>query len=261
MRENWIYIGAFVCLVFASCSNYNRIVKGDNYAEKFDLANSLYDEGEYLRSIVLYEQIYQHSPKSGEGELAYYRLGQSYYNSEDYYMAAYYLSSYVQRFPYSNKNEDVMFLAALCNVNNSPQASLDQTETNEAINSVQLFIDRYPNTKYLDSCNQIIDRLRFKLETKDYTHVTLYAKTEKYRAAVSAASIFLEKYPGSTYSEEVYYLMVKNSYFLAMNSVESKKSKRIEDTYERMRNFEAAFKDSKYRKELNTYINRLETKE
>ena len=67
MRENWIYIGAFVCLVFASCSNYNRIVKGDNYAEKFDFANSLYDEGEYLRSIVLYEQIYQHSPKSGEG--------------------------------------------------------------------------------------------------------------------------------------------------------------------------------------------------
>ena len=55
--------------------------------------------------------------------------------------------------------------------------------------------------------------------------------------------------------------MVKNSYFLAMNSVESKKSQRIEDTYERMRNFEAVFKDSKYRKELNTYINRLETKE
>ena len=57
MRENLIYIGAFVCLIFASCSNYNRIVKGDNYAEKFDLAKSLYDEGEYLRSIVRDEQI------------------------------------------------------------------------------------------------------------------------------------------------------------------------------------------------------------
>ena len=158
MRENWIYIIALVCLFFSSCSNYNRVVKGDNYAEKFDLANSLYDEEEYIRSIVLYEQIYQHSPKSGEGELAYYRLGKSYYNGEDYYMAAYYLSSYVQRFPYSTKNEEVMFLAALCNVNNSPEASLDQTETNEAINSVQVFIDRYPNTKYLDSCNKIIGK-------------------------------------------------------------------------------------------------------
>ena len=261
MKFNLIYIGALICLICSSCSNYNKIVKGDNYAEKFELANSLYEEGEYLRSIVLFEQIYQHSPKSGEGELAYYRLGQSYYKSEDYYMAAYDLSSYVQRFPYSNKNEDVMFMAALCNVNNSPQPSLDQTETNEAINSVQLFIDRYPETKYLDSCNQIIDRLRHKLETKDYTHVTLYSKTEKFRAAVSAASIFLEKYPGSSYTEEVYYLMVKNSYYLAMNSIESKKLQRIEDTYERMRNFEAVFNESKYSKELESYINRLESKE
>ena len=103
--------------------------------------------------------------------------------------------------------------------------------------------------------------MRHKLETKDYTHVTLYAKTEKFRAAVSAASIFLEKYPGSLYSEEVHYLMVKNSYYLAMNSIESKKSQRIEDTYERMRNFEAVFNESKYSKELKSYINRLETKE
>ena len=34
-----------------------------------------------------------------------------------------------------------------------------------------------------------------------------------------------------------------------MNSVESKKSQRIEDTYERMRDLEAVFKDSRYRKE------------
>lgn len=258
MQVKLIFGLLFFCV---SCSNYNKVVKGDNYAQKFETANALYDDGEFLRSIVLYEQIYQHSPKSGEGELAYYRLGQSYYNSEDYYMAAYYLSSYVQRFPYSSKNEDVMFMSALCNVNNSPQSSLDQSETNEAINSIQLFIDRYPETKYIDSCNQIIDRLRFKIETKDYTHVTLYSKTEKYRAAVASAVIFLENYPSSTYMEEVYYLMVKNSYYLTINSVESKKSQRIEETYERMRNFEAVFNDSKYSKELKTYINKLGTNE
>ncbi|MDB2408363.1 outer membrane protein assembly factor BamD [Crocinitomicaceae bacterium] len=258
MRIKFIFGLLFFCV---SCSSYNKVVKGDNYAQKFETANALYDDGEFLRSIVLYEQIYQHAPKTGEGELAYYRLGQSYYKSEDYYMAAYYLSSYVQRFPYSSKNEDVMFMAALCNVNNSPQPTLDQSETNEAINSIQMFIDRYPETKYIDSCNQIIDRLRLKLETKDYTHVTLYSKTEKYRAAVASAVIFLENYPGSSYTEEVFYLMVKNSYYLTINSVESKKSQRIEDTYERMRNFEAVFNDSKYSKELKTYINRLGTNE
>jgi len=258
MWNRFIYLFVLVVLIY-SCSEYNQVVKGDNYQRKFELANSLFDEEEYVRSIVLYEQIYQHSPKSGEGELAYYRLGQSYYKSEDYYMAAYYLSSYVQRFPYSKKNEDVMFQSVLCNVNNSPEPSLDQTETNEAINSIQIFIDRYPETKYLDSCNKIIDRLRFKLETKEYTHVGLYAKTDKYRAAVASAELFLEHYPISVYNEEVFYLMVKNSYFLTVNSVESKKKQRIEDTYERMRNFEAVFHDSKYQRELKQLVGRLES--
>jgi outer membrane protein assembly factor BamD len=176
-------------------------------------------------------------------------------------MAAYYLSSYVQRFPYSAKNEEVMFMAALCNVNNSPQLSLDQTETNEAITSVQMFIDRYPETKYMDSCNHIIDRLRFKLEKKDFTHVQLYSKTERYRAAVSSASIFMENYPSSDFNEDVFYLLVKNSYYLAMNSIESKKTQRIADSYERLRNFESVFKNSKYSKELNMLISRLETNE
>jgi len=258
MQGRYIYMFLIVILLY-SCSEYNKVVKGDNYQRKFELANTLYDDGEFVRSIVLYEQIYQHSPKSGEGELAYYRLGQSFFNSEDYYMAAYYLSSYVQRFPYSKKNEDVMFQAALCNVNNSPGPSLDQTETNEAINSIQIFIDRFPETKYLDSCNKIIDRLRFKLETKEFTHVGLYAKTEKYRAAVASAELFLEHYPISVYNEEVFYLMVKNSYYLTINSVEIKKKERIEDTYERMRNFEAVFNDSKYRKELRQLVERLES--
>jgi len=34
---------------------------------------------ERVRSIALYEQIYQKMPKTGEGELAYFRIGKAYY--------------------------------------------------------------------------------------------------------------------------------------------------------------------------------------
>ena len=111
----------------------------------------------------------------------------------------------------------------------------------------------------MDSCNRIIDRLRFKLEKKDFTHVQLYSQTERYRAAVSSAEIFMENYPASEFNEEVFYLLVKNSYYLAINSIESKKTQRIEDSYERLRNFEAVFNNSQYSKELNMLIRRLET--
>ena len=74
-------------LLLIACSDYAKIVKGSDYSQKFVTANSLYDQKEFDKAIVLYEQIYQHAPKSGEGELSYYRMAQSYYEIEDYYMA------------------------------------------------------------------------------------------------------------------------------------------------------------------------------
>ena len=66
-------------LLLTACSDYAKIVKGSDYSQKFVTANSLYDQKEFDKAIVLYEQIYQHAPKSGEGELSYYRMAQSYY--------------------------------------------------------------------------------------------------------------------------------------------------------------------------------------
>ncbi len=251
----------FVLLsIFAlfSCSDYNAIVKGDDYNKKFEKANTLFDEKEFDRCIVLYEQIYQHAPKTGEGELSYYRLAKSYYEIEDFYMSGYYYSSFVQRFPYSPKTEEAYFMMAMSNVKNSPEYSLDQSETEQAINSIQSFVDRYPQSKLVDSCNNVIDNLRFKLERKDFEQVRLFAKTENYRAAVTSAEIFLEKYSKSRFCEEASYILVKNSYMLAINSIPSKKLERLEQTKERFSNFATLYAKSDYLKELDNLMKQVD---
>jgi outer membrane protein assembly factor BamD len=246
-----------IIAVFCSCSGYNKIVKGDDYQQKFEKANKLYEEKDFDRCIVLYEQIYQHAPKSGEGELAYYRLAKSYYEIEDFYMSSYYFGQYIQRYPYSVKNEEAYFLMALSSVKNSPEYSLDQTETEGAINTVQQFVDRYPNSTLVDSCNRVIDRLRFKIELKEYEHVKLYDRTENYRAAVTAGDIFIENYSKSKFVEEVYYLVVKNSYLLSVNSIETKKVERIEKTWERITNFAILYPNSSYLKDVKAIESKL----
>lgn len=267
-------IGLLSGLTLYSCSDYNQVVKSDDYNRKFELANELYDKGSavkvkkngkqlsntnvMLRSLTLYEQVYQRSPKSGEGELSYFRIGKAYYLSGDYTTAGYYLGMFPQRFPFSQKAEEALFLSAMCGVNNSPHYTLDQTETEMAINTFQEFIDRYPNSSLVDSSNRVVDRLRFKLELKEFESVKLYAKTERYAAAVTTAITFLEDFPMSDYTEEVSYILVKNSYFLAKNSISSKKKERIDETNERYRTFVAAFPDSKYEKILTSYIKSLE---
>lgn len=257
MKNILIFAFFALSLTLVSCNGYNRVVKSDNYDEKFQMANELYDKGEELRAVTLYEQVYQRIPKSGEGEVSYFRIGKAYFINSDYVMAEYYMGQFAQRFPISPKAEEAMFLSALCSVEKSPEYSLDQTETEIAINNLQQFIDRYPETALLDTCNLIIDKMRTKLTYKDYTIVKMYAKTEQYHAAVSSGLTFINDYPKSEYLEEIHYILVKNSFLLSKNSVESKKMERIEDTFERYRTFVEQFPESDYQSSLAGYMDIL----
>lgn len=258
MNNKFLYTFILFFLTLSSCSNYNKVVKSDNYERKFELAAELYDKKQYMRSVTLYEQIYQRLPKTGEGELAYYRLGKAYFAEKDYHMGGYYFGSFYQRFPSSPKAEEALFLSALCSVKNSPEFSFDQNDTQLAISDLQQFIDRYPNSDLVDTCNKIMDQLHFKLETKDYEMVKMYSKTENYKAAIISALTFLDDYSMSKYKEEVYYVLVNNSYILSKNSVEEKKKQRIEETLERYRNFVTEFPNTKYKRDVNSISDFME---
>jgi outer membrane protein assembly factor BamD len=253
------YLSLFLLLLlFVSCKGYNKVVKSDDYQRKFELADELYNLKQYMRSVTLYEQVYQKFPKTGEGELAYYRIGKAYYAEKDYYMAGYYLGAFSQRFPYSANAEETLFLSAMCSVSSSPEFTLDQNDTEIAINTLQQFIDKYPNSTLVDSCNHVMDRLRMKIQLKEYQGVKLYSKTENYRAAVTSAETFLADYPVSAKREEISYLLVENSFLLTKNSIESKKKERIDQTIKRYRNFVNEFPESKYKRRLNTISDDME---
>jgi len=249
-----VFYAVLISLALFSCSAYNDVLKGDDFTTKFKLANELHEEGSYDKCIVLYEQVYQHAPKSAEGEFSYFNMAKSYYQDEDYYMAGYFFGSFVQRYPYSLRSEESFFLTAMCSVQNSPKWSLDQTETYAALNAVQAFIDKYPNSPLVDSCNSIVDVLSYKLEFKDFNKVLQYSKTENFKAALAFADIFNGKYPLSIHDEEVQFLAVKNGYYLTINSIESKKKERVEETITRYRNFVSEYPNSEYLNELKVLL-------
>jgi hypothetical protein len=56
-------------------------------------------------------------------------------------------------------------------------------------------------------------------------------------------------------------MVVKNSYFMTINSIESKKRERSAQTTERFRNFALRYAGSKYLKELEAYMQLLEKKQ
>ncbi|PKR81561.1 outer membrane protein assembly factor BamD [Brumimicrobium salinarum] len=254
--QHILYVFLFVTLL-TSCSDYQKIVKGDDYEEKFLFANRMYEKENYSRALALYEQIYQRFPNTDQGQVAYYRIGKSYFLEGDYYMAGYYFNQFSIRYPTSEKAEKALFLTAICSVKNSPNPALDQEETDLALNDLQLFVQRFPESELIDSCNRTMDRLRLKLETKKFESVKLYAKMERYRAAVASSKSFLDEYPRSHFLDEVTRIKFENAYKLAMNSVFSKKKGRIEEAMETYTKYSYLFDGKSYQNRLERYNNDL----
>jgi outer membrane protein assembly factor BamD len=248
---------ALLTSVLFSCSDYQKIVKGDNYEKKFLHANRMFEKETYTKALTLYEQIYQRYPKTDKGEVAYYRIARSYYAIEDYYMAGYYFNQFTQRYPFSDNAEESLFMTAICSVKNSPKPSLDQEETDLALNDLQLFVQRYPESDLIDSCNRTMDRLRYKLEFKKFEAVQLYDRMENNRAAVASSQSFLQDYPRSIHIKEAAFIQFRNSYELAVKSIISKKKERVEDAMETYAKYSYLFDNESYEKRAIKYNENL----
>lgn len=245
-------------LLITSCSGYNRIVKSDDYDLKLQRAEELFDERSFNRALVLYEQVYQRFPKDEKGEVSYFKMGKTYYELEDFYMSGYYFSNFIQRFPSSKKVEESLYYSAMSSVQNSPSKALDQKETETAIVELQYFVTRFPDSRLVDSCNAIMDRLRGKLELKALDAVKLYDRMERFNAAKTSAMNFLEEYPRSEHKVDVAYIMIMNSSKLAHRSVFSKKKERLEDVSTLYNKYRDDLQISRYTSKLMLEVEKAE---
>ncbi len=236
----------------SACSDFNKVMKSDNNEFKKKRALEYYESGEYTNAAAVLEDIIPYFKLTADGEKLYYYYCMSNYYIGDYYLASYYLRRFINQYPSSIHAEECQFLSAICSVNNSPEYTLDQTETLNALDQLQIFVDMHPNSSLIDSCNRIMDELNLKIQKKQFFSAKQYHHTENYKAAVVALDIHLADYPKSAFKEETMYLSVLSHYELAINSIESKKMDRLNETLKSYRKFVATFPDSAYIKELET---------
>ncbi|MEZ7901450.1 MAG: outer membrane protein assembly factor BamD [Urechidicola sp.] len=218
-------------LMLVSCSEYEKVLKGDDYVKKYNMAVKLYEKKKFVKAVPLFEEsISIFSKLSEKGEKAYYYLCYSHYFMQDYALAGYYFKNFTVTYPTSEHAEECAFMSANCKVQSSPKSSLDQSNTLGAINDLQAFLNRYPTTTRKDTCNFIIGNLRDKLEVKSFESANLYYNMEGYAAASVSFTNMLSDYPDTDMREEVLFLIVKSNYNLAYNSIPSKKVERFEET-------------------------------
>ncbi len=222
----------FLGLFISSCNSYQKMLNSKETAPKLKAAQEYYDNGEYRRANRLYEQIIPAYRGKPQAQRLIYFFANSHYQLRNYYLAAYQFESFVKSFPKSEKLDEANFMIAKCYYMLSPIYSLDQENTNEAMEKLQIFIDNYPKSNYLSEANSFIKELQVKLEKKDFEISKQYYTIRDYKAAISSLDDFISNFPGTPFRENALYYKFLSQYEIATNSVPNKKLIRLEGALE-----------------------------
>jgi len=253
MFKRWpIALMALFVFVGVSCSKYSRVMKSGDNELKYELALDRYENQDYYRAMQLFDQLIAVYRGTERIENISYHYAYCYYYQKDYLLASYYFKRYAQNYPSNPRAEECMYMNAYCYYLDSPRYSLDQTNTHEAIKEMQLFINMYPQSDSIESCNNVIDELRGKLEKKATEIAIQYYKTKHYKAAITALESVLDDFPDSENREQILYFMMKSYYYYAINSVDEKRDERFQQTIELYNDIMYLFPDTKYQRELNS---------
>lgn len=251
--KNIFYI-LILSLLFSACSEYQKVLKSSNLQYKYEKAIEYYEAKEHIKAYPLFEELIALYRGTERAENLYYYYAYCDFKLGDYLLAGYRFKNFTRTYPNSKYVEECKFMSAYCYYLDSPKWSLDQTNTYKAIEEMQIFVNRYPSSTRVDTCNTLLDELNFKLEKKAFELSKLYVKTEDYKSSITSLINNLEDYPGGTYKEEIIYLLIKSHYDLAKNSIVTKKRERYEDTIKAYTKFAPAISDKSFRKEVDAIV-------
>lgn len=240
----YIFIALFV--FGSSCSSTEKILRSADANLKYTKALEWYNKGAYFKAIPVFEELMGLYKGSKTTEEIYYYYCMAQFKQGNYVMSAYHFKNYTQKHPYSQYAEEALFMHAESYDKQSPKSTLDQTETYRAIENYQVFINQYPETERLEYCNNKIDELRLKLETKALKAAELYYKTENYRAAAFSYKNLLIDYPDIDGPEEIQFKIVKSFFKYAEQSIVTKQQERYEEAIKYANSFASRYKNSEY---------------
>jgi len=270
--KRFIYLAILSLVLVSSCSEYQKALKSEDVATKFKYGTELYDAGKYNKANRLFEQIVPKYRGKPQAEKLMFMHADAFYQTKDYYIAGYQFENFQRSYPQSEKAEEATFLGAKSYYQLSPVYSKEQKETIEALEKLQLFVNKYPNSQYLPEANKLIRELDYKLErkafeiAKQYNQIA-YFESSDYEAAIKAFDNFLIEYPGTSFREAAMFYRLDSAYRLGINSVSFKKEERLNtaknyyDTFKRFYpNSEYIAEADKMNDEMTAALEELNTK-
>ena len=244
-RLTLVFFCLTVLLLGACNPAYQKLLKSGDVNKKYEAAIRYYEAGDYFRSGTLLEDLVPLLKGRPEAEKAQFYFANTNYKQRNYVLGAYYFKQFTDTYPNSTYTEEASFLHAKSLFRDSPGSELDQTNTTSALEAIQDFINRYPDSKFRPETETMSQELQKKLESKGFESARLYYQLRYNQAAVTALGTFEQEYPASVFAEQADFLRLSAQYAWSKESIESKQRERFLDVVAFYQHFIDTFPQSK----------------
>ena len=236
-----------ILLTGAGCaSKFRKIQKNEDWRVKYEAALTYYEKKDYYRASLLFEDIRPIVRGLPEGEQVEFFLAYCQYNEGTYVLAAESFKSFFEVYGRSPNAMEAFFMYAYSLYSSSPPSNLDQTTGIDAMDAMQNFLNRYPESEFSQRASDVIESCQRKLEEKGFMNAREYMKVRNYKAAVLALKNFALDFPDSKFLEESQYLRVDAQYQLAIRSLPSLQEERFQTVISLYYEFLDKFPKSRY---------------
>lgn len=237
--------------IMASCSGYSKILKSSDRDFMYRKSLEFYNNGKYNKAIQLLEEIAPYYVGTIQEDTVMYYIGDAYFKDQSFSNSEVVLDEFRRKFGRSPFIEEAEYKYAMGFYYSSPDPNRDQTITVKAINSINEYLERYPNSLRKQLCLARITELTNKLYDKELLNAKTYYKTRNYKSAISALKYALAQHPETPHREEILYLTIKSQFELAENSITVLQRDRYLNMMDTYYSFVSEFPDSKQRKEID----------
>jgi len=224
--NNLLYICIGLALL-SSCGNFEKIRKSSDVNYKLTKANEYFEKKDYQHANELYKELMPIMKSTRNYESLFYKYAYTFYYMKDYIEASYYFKNFTEYFPTSKSAEECEFMSAACLYKYAPKYTLDQTNTIKALEALQSYVNKYPQSKEIATANEYIDNSRKKLELKEADAAMLYFNIGQFKAASVAYKSVLRNYPESPNADLYQFMIMKAMFKYAQLSYVTKQEERF----------------------------------
>jgi outer membrane protein assembly factor BamD len=196
MAMRKLFILLFALLLLVSCAP-KTAKKPGNPGDLYVEGVNLMKQKKYGKAIERFSEIRDNYPFDALAMLATVKLGDVYFEKEEYILASGVYEEFLKAHPEDENIPYVLLQAGQCYERLSLSIDRDQGYTNKAIERFTYLQNRYGNSTYAANVGDRIKKMTEKLSDREIYVASFYYRTYQYNAAITRFDYFLAKYPGA----------------------------------------------------------------